>query len=57
MEDAGETVGVIIDDPYGDWRTDYTDHRGNDVEMSLMEFAGVFRPCGKEEVKWAHLVG
>jgi hypothetical protein len=57
VEDDGETVGVIIDDPYGDWRTDYQDCRGNDVEMSLLEFQGVFRPRWNKGVKWAHLVG
>ena len=56
LEEDGQIVGVIIDDPFGDWRTDYKNCRGNDVEMNLEEFARIFRPCGEKCVKWIHLV-
>ncbi len=46
LEEDGQIVGVIIDDPFGDWRTDYKNCCGNDVEINLEEFTRIFRPCG-----------
>jgi hypothetical protein len=47
----------IIDDPYGDWRTGYRSHRGNDVPLSFQEFNMIFKEKGNVQTKWAHLVG
>ena len=57
MEENDELAGFLLDDPYGDWRRDYIDHRGNDIPMKLEDFHQIFHPCGNEQVKWAHLVG
>ena len=46
----------IIDDPYGNWHTSYTDHRGNNVEMSFDTFNQVFRRPGDTENKFAHVI-
>lgn len=46
--------GFIIDDPYGDFRTDYKDHRGNDIFITNDEFFTIFK--GSEVSKWAHLI-
>ncbi len=48
---------LIIDDPYGNFRTDYQDHRGNDIRITWDDFTVIFNPTGNETVKWAHLVG
>jgi uncharacterized protein YvpB len=46
--------GFLIDDPYGDFRTDYKDHHGNDIFITNDEFMTIFK--GGETYKWAHLV-
>lgn len=56
-DDSEKITDYIIDDPYGNFRTDYTDHRGNDTIMSQDEFTTTFKPVGNEKIKWAHLVG
>jgi hypothetical protein len=47
----------IIDDPYGNFRTDYQDQHGNNITITRDEFTAIFKPTGNETVKWAHLVG
>ncbi len=51
-----DVTHFIIDDPYGDFRTDYHDQRGNDIRITRDEFVEIFKPCGDETVKWAHMV-
>lgn len=46
--------GYIIDDPFGNWKTDYIDHRGNDIMLTNDEFLTVFK--GTYASKWAHLI-
>lgn len=46
--------GFIIDDPYGNFRTDYKDHKGNDIFITNDEFFTIFK--GSEDYKWAHLI-
>jgi hypothetical protein len=43
---------IIIDDPYGDFRTDYVNQRGNDIRLTKEEFHNYFKPMGAEG-KWA----
>ena len=46
---------VIIDDPWGDVRTGYASHDGDDVSMSLADFDRLTREYGSPGRKWAHL--
>jgi hypothetical protein len=46
----------IIDDPYGNFRTDYKDQHGNNIRITRDEFIAIFNPTGNEGVKWAHLL-
>lgn len=43
VEEDGRATHVIIDDPYGDPRTDYRDVRGNDVELDAGRFGQVWK--------------
>ena len=57
VTDGNEDVTqFIIDDPYGDFRTDYHDQHGNNILITRDEFVVIFKPTGVETVKWAHLV-
>ena len=57
MTDGNEDVThFVIDDPYGNFRTDYEDQRGNNIRITREEFIAIFNPTGDDEVKWAHLV-
>lgn len=51
---AGEQLTHwIIDDPYGDWHTNYSSAKGNDIAIDASEFEEIFeRPGGI----WAHLI-
>ncbi len=51
-----DVTHFIIDDPFGDYRTDYADHHGNNIMITRDEFVEVFKPGGDDEVKWAHLI-
>ena len=46
----------IIDDPYGDFRTDYQSQRGNNIRITRDEFMVIFNPTGNDEIKWGHLI-
>ena len=54
VEHGGVVVEWIIDDPYGDWHTDYTDHHGNNVFLTDADFDAIFR---KGHTYWAHVIG
>lgn len=51
----GQVSHLIIDDSWGDYRTGYADHNGNDIEMPMEDFMRICRPCGYG-FKLAHLV-
>lgn len=51
-----DVVSVIIDDPYGDYRTGYTRHQGNDVKVPLSEFNQIMKKANSLTEKWAHLI-
>ena len=58
VTDENEDVThFIIDDPYGNFRTDYQDQHGNNIKITRDEFMVIFKPTGDDEVKWGHLVG
>lgn len=46
---------LLLDDPYGDWRTGYHDHRGNDTPMAPTDFMQIMKPAGSRR-KWAHRI-
>lgn len=45
----------IIDDPYGDFRTGYQDHHGNNIVVPEDDFISIFKPVGQLQ-KWAHII-
>lgn len=45
----------IIDDPYGDWHSQYRDSHGNDCDLSLAEFKTIFDRRG-DGCYWAHVI-
>jgi len=46
---------MIIDDPYGNFYTNYTDHHGNNIQMPIKDFMEIQQECGKS-TKWAHFI-
>ncbi|WP_147613846.1 C1 family peptidase [Treponema pectinovorum] len=56
LKDYGEGVECfVIDDSWGDYRTGYKEHNGNDIPMPLSDFMRMLRPCGSR-FKMGHLV-
>ena len=45
----------IIDDPYGDYRTEYENHDGNGVRMPQEDFDAFIRGAGVD-CNWSHIV-
>jgi len=45
----------IIDDPWGNYHTDYKDHNGKGIRMPMADFAKIMKPQSSEK-KWAHIV-
>ena len=45
----------IIDDPYGDYRTEYESHDGNGVKVSPEDFTRIFKGLGPG-CRWAHIL-
>ena len=54
-DEDGNTVSLIIDDPWGDYRTYYESVRGNDIEMPLADFKRIIRPAG-QDTKIGHII-
>jgi hypothetical protein len=46
----------IVDDPYGNWYTDYQDHNGNDIVFEFGDFNKLTKSAGDTEKKWAHRI-
>lgn len=46
----------IIDDPYGNYYSDYKDQRGNDVRMPYPDFNELVKTVCDSENKWAHRI-
>jgi len=45
----------IIDDPWGNHKTDYKDHNGKGVKMYLPDFNRIMKPLNASK-KWAHII-
>jgi len=54
--DISSISEVIIDDPYGDYRTEYINHHGNNVALSISDFNFIFKKQGDLHNKWAHVI-
>ncbi len=44
----------IIDDPYGDYHTEYKIQKGNDIEVSVEDFIKIFKPVENTDFKMCH---
>lgn len=44
--DHNELISLIIDDPYGNYKTNYSDKQGNDVEVPAQEFQELWHRFG-----------
>jgi hypothetical protein len=53
--DVSKIKHIIIDDPYGNYRSLYQDKNGNDVMMPYADFVKYIRECGKV-MKWSHFI-
>lgn len=54
--DVSSISDMIIDDPYGDFRTGYSNFHGNNVSLSISEFNSIFKKQGDLHSKWAHMI-
>lgn len=50
-----EDSGLIIDDPWGDYRDEYATIKGNDIPLARADFFNLVKPQGRA-VKYGHLV-
>lgn len=50
-----QVTSILIDDPYGDYRTAYKSTKGNDIPIPFAQFMSMMREFNKD-VKWAHRV-
>jgi hypothetical protein len=50
------TSFFIIDDPRGNFRTDYENIHGNDVGITRAEFMALFKDLKSRTHKWAHII-
>lgn len=46
----------VIDDPYGDYRTQYRNKNGNDIPVSREEYLDIVRERGRVDSKWAYIL-
>lgn len=53
--DSTSIISLIIDDPYGDYRTGYVDARGNDVIVPYKDFLKIVKEPGQNR-KWVHFI-
>jgi hypothetical protein len=53
--DITKITHFIIDDPYGNWYTEYQDHHGNNIDFSFTDFYKIFNDSNSN-YKWAHLI-
>ena len=54
-DDEGKVTHLILDDSWGDYRTEYRDCNGNDIEMPMDDFKSIIRHCN-QDIKMAHIV-
>lgn len=54
-DEDGNIMSLLIDDPWGDYRTFYENTKGNDIEMPLSDFKKIIRPAGMD-IKIGHTI-
>ena len=54
-DEDGNITHFILDDSWGDYRTEYANQNGNDIEMPLADFKALIRHCNMN-FKMAHLI-
>ncbi len=54
-DEDGSLTHFVLDDSWGDYRTEYKIQNGNDVEMPAADFMKLLRPCGFP-IKMGHKV-
>ena len=47
---------LLIDDPYGDFKSNYRSHRGNNIPVPIDEALSILKPVSSNKLKWAHLI-
>ena len=47
---------IIIDDPYGDYWTDYEIRNGDNVQMTVQQFNRIVKSSDNLGAKWAHIL-
>gem|GEM_PF-4073990 len=52
--ELGLITSLTMDDPYGNFRTKYKDHNGNNIAITMTEFYTSVK--GKRGKKWAHMI-
>jgi Peptidase_C39 like family len=57
MKHQGSISYILIDDPYGDYKTSYRSHRGNNIPLPIEEAQTILKPVGLKDRNWAYLVG
>jgi hypothetical protein len=51
--EVGMVSAWIVDDPYGDWRTGYASHKGNNTRFTTAELMSLLKDYDVDS-KWAH---
>ena len=51
-----KVLKVIVDDPFGNWHTDYRSRAGNGIRFSRREFNNLTQEIGRKSAKWAHVI-
>lgn len=54
--DLDQITHMILDDPYGNYKTDYQDHHGNDIEMPWEIWLEFMKPLDDMQNKRAHVL-
>jgi hypothetical protein len=57
MKYHNQITYLLIDDPYGDYKTSYRSHRGNNIPLPIEEAQTILKPIGIKDKNWAYLVG
>ena len=55
LDASNEVIRWTIDDPYGNWHSQYEDSRGNDCDLTLQDFNRIF-DRQNNGLYWAHMI-
>lgn len=54
--DTEKMLYMIIDDPYGNYKTDYKDSSGNDIYVPFSDYIAITKTQGSITKKWTHRI-